>query len=237
VVQRNPRKVYASVAVEQRGKGFGILLDAKPLRTPARAEMILPNERLAQAVAEEWRTQGETLQPGTMPFTRLANTALDRIAPRRGDALAQIMRFAESDLVCYRAEHPADLVSRQARAWDPLIAWARDSYGAALKTGTGIAHVPQEQKTLDALKRAIAKHDDFALAALHVAATTTGSAVIALAFLDGRLDAEGAFAAAHLDNAYQAERWGTDAEAQSHAARVAGELIAAERFLVLLMKS
>jgi chaperone required for assembly of F1-ATPase len=234
-----PPRTADAVRPSLKGRvgSFCILLDGKVLRTPARAEFVVPNEVLANAIAEEWRGQGETLQPDTMPLTRLANTALDRIAPRRTEALAQIMRFAQSDLVCYRAEHPADLAAHQARAWDPLIAWARDSYGAALKTGTGIAHVPQEQKTLDALERAIATHDDFALAALHVAATTTGSAVIALAFLGGRLDAEGAFAAAHLDDAYQAERWGTDAVAQASAARVAAELIAAERFLALLKKS
>jgi chaperone required for assembly of F1-ATPase len=237
LVQPFPRKFYKTVSVAKRPEGFAVLLDGKPVRTPARAEFVVPNETLANAIAEEWQGQDETLQPETMPMTRLANTALDRIAPRREEAIAQIMRFAESDLVCYRAAHPTDLAARQARTWDPLLTWIKYSHRAQLKTGTGIAHVPQEQKTLAALERAIATHDDFALAALHVAATTTGSVVIALAFMGGRLDAEGAFAASHLDEAYQAEHWGRDAEAQTKAARVAAELIAAERFLALLEKS
>ncbi len=237
MVQPNPRKFYSAVSIAKRPEGFAVLLDGKPVRTPARADFVLPNEILAKEIAEEWRAQGETLQPDSMPMTRLANTALDRIAPRRDEAIAQIMRFAESDLVCYRAEHPADLAARQARAWDPLLTWVKDRHRAQLKTGAAIAHVPQEPKALAALERAIAAYDDFALAALHVAATTTGSVVIALAFMDGRLDAEGAFAASHLDEAYQAEQWGRDAEAQTKAARVAAELIAAERFLALLKKS
>lgn len=214
-----------------------MLLDGKPVRTPARAEFIVPNEILANAIAEEWRTQGEFLQPDTMPMTRLANTAMDRIAARREAAIAQIMRYAESDLVCYRAEHPADLTALQARVWDTLIAWVKERHRAELKTGAGITHIPQPPKSLQALEHAVSAHDDFPLAALHVAAMATGSLVIALAFLGGRLDAEGAFAAAQLDEAYQAERWGTDKEATARSGLVAAELIAAERFLTLLKKS
>lgn len=214
-----------------------MLLDGKPVRTPARAEFIVPNEILANAIVEEWRAQGEVLQPDTMPMTRLANTALDRISARREAAIAQIMRYAESDLVCYRAEHPADLTALQARVWDPLIAWVKERHRAEMKIGAGITHIPQAPKSLQALERAVSAHDDFPLAALHVAAMATGSLVIALAFLGGRLDAEGAFAAAQLDEAYQAERWGTDAEATARSGLVAAELIATERFLMLLKKS
>jgi chaperone required for assembly of F1-ATPase len=210
------------------------MLDGKPLRTPARAEFVTPNETLANAVAEEWRGQGETIHADAMPITRLVNTALDRIAPRREDAIAQIMRFAVHDLVCYRAAHPSDLVSRQSSAWDPLIAWAKRTLGATLATGAGIAHIEQSPKALAALRRAVSARNDFELAALHAATTVTGSLVIGLAFCAGRLDAEGAFATGHIDEAYQAERWGRDSEAQNRARRAAGELIAAEQFLALL---
>lgn len=237
MVQPTPKRFYSEVTVAPRDNGFAVMLDGKPVRTPARAELIAPNEALANAIALEWRGQGETIRPDTMPMTRLANTALDRIAPRRDDAMAQIMRYAEHDLLCYRADHPADLASRQANAWDPLLTWLKTVHRVELKTGTGIAHIEQPEKSLKALDRAVAAHDDFQLAALHAATTVTGSLVIGLAFLGGRLDAEGAFAAAHLDEAYQAERWGEDAEAQGRARRAAAELVAAERFLGLLKKN
>ena len=237
MVQPTPKRFYSEVTTARRDRGFTVTLDGKPVRTPARAEFIVPNEALANAVAEEWRGQGETIAADTMPMTRLVNTALDRIAPRRGDAIAQIMRYAEHDLVCYRAGHPADLAARQARVWDPLLAWLKEHHRTELKIGAGITHIEQSEKSLKALDRAIEAHDDFQLAALHAATTVTGSLVIGLAFLGGRLDAEGAFASAHLDEAYQAERWGADAEAQARAKRAAGELVAAERFLDLLQKS
>jgi len=199
--------------------------------------LTLPNEALANAIAEEWRAQAHKIVPDSMPMTRLANMALDRIAPRRHDAITQIMRYAEHDLVCYRAAHPTDLGARQARTWDPLLAWLKAHHHAELETGTGIAHVEQSEKSLKALAHSVAAHDDFELAALHAATTVTGSLVIALAFLGGRLDAEGAFACAHLDEAYQAEHWGEDAESQARAKRAAAELVAAERFLALLRKS
>lgn len=237
MVQPTPRRFYSEVLVAPRDNGFAVLLDGKRVRTPARAELVLPNEVLANAIAGEWRGQGETIIADTMPMTRLSNTALDRIGPRRDDAMAQIMRYAEHDLICYRAGHPPDLAARQSRVWDPLLTWLKQTHRAELKTGMGIAHIEQPEKSLKALDRAVAAHDDFELAALHAATTVTGSLVIGLAFLGGRLDAEGAFAAAHLDEAYQAERWGEDVEAQGRARRAAAELVAAERFLGLLKKS
>ena len=237
MVQPTPKRFYSEVTTGRRGSGFAVMLDGKPLRTPARAEFVVPNQALANAIAEEWRMQGDTIQPDIMPMTRFANTVLDRISPRHDDAIAQIMRFAEHDLVCYRADYPADLAARQARAWDALLAWLKEHHRAELKIGAGIAHVVQSEKSLKALDRAVAAYDDFQLAAHHAATTVTGSLVIALAFLDGRLDAEGAFAAFHLDEAYQAEHWGKDAEAQERARHAAAELIAAECFLALLKKS
>ncbi|MGQ0742599.1 MAG: ATP12 family chaperone protein [Alphaproteobacteria bacterium] len=217
--------------------GFCVLLDGKPLRTPARADVIVPSKTLAGAVAEEWRTQGETIRADSMPMTRLVNTALDRIAPRRADAIAQMMRFAAHDLVCYRAAHPEDLVARQAAVWDPLVDWIGKQFSCKLEVGTGISHIEQSPKALSALERAVSRMDDFKLAVLHAATTVAGSLVIALAFVEGRLDAEGAFAACQVDDAYQAGRWGRDAEAEKRARRAAGELVAAERFLTHLRKS
>ncbi len=237
MVQRNPRKFYAHVAVERRGAGFGILLDSKPLRTPARAEMLLPNERLANAIAEEWRAQGEKLRPDTMPLTRLANTAADRAAPARAEMVERIMAFGRSDLVCYRAESPRELAGRQAEIWDPLLAWLREEHGADLRAREGIAFIEQPDAALQTLARAIDAHGDFGLAALYAASSLSGSAVIALALAEGRLDADAAFAAAYLDEVYQAAKWGADHEAEARHRRVAVELTACEQFLRLLKES
>jgi chaperone required for assembly of F1-ATPase len=237
VVERNPRKFYAAVAVEKRETGFAILLDGKPLRTPARTEAILPNERLAKAIAKEWRAQENKVRPDTMPLTRLANTAADRVSTARAEMIERIMAFGRSDLVCYRAETPRELAERQSRIWDPLLEWLRERHGAELRVETGLTFIEQPENALRALARAIEAHDDFTLAALYAAASLSSSLVIALALIDGRLDAEAAFAACHLDEAYQQDKWGADPEAQARAHRIAAELKAAWRFLDLLQES
>jgi chaperone required for assembly of F1-ATPase len=171
-----------------------------------------------------------------MVLTKLANTAIDRIGPDRQLAIDQIAAFARSDLVCYRADSPADLVARQCAQWDPLIDWARAHHGVALKMAAGIGFVEQDAAALSALEMRLTAFDDFALAALHAAATLTGSAIIALALAGERLGAEEAFAASELDRIYQTEKWGVDAEAE-RAARIRGaELIEIARLLKLLAK-
>ena len=217
-------------------RGWSILLDGKPIRTPVAAPFVLPNEKLAEAIAGEWRSQGETIRPETMLLTKLANTAIDRVAPNRQAAIAQILAFAKSDLLCYRAEAPGALVSRQAATWDPLLDWARERYGATLKTTAGIGFVEQPKGTLATLERAAAAHDDFALAGLHAAATLLGSAVLALALAEGRLGAGEAFAAAQLDEIYQAQMWGEDPEALKQSRRKAEELAGIAQFFQLILR-
>jgi chaperone required for assembly of F1-ATPase len=214
--------------------GYTVLLDSKAVKTPRRALLSLPNLPLAEAVAEEWRGQGEELDTQTMPLTRLAFAAIDVATPERESVGKQVLEYAKHDLLCYRAEEPPELVIRQAHAWDPLLDWAAETYGARLKVGSGITHVPQPHAAILELELAVARFDAFALAALHTATTITGSLILALALAEEEVNAEEAFTAATLDETFQAERWGRDAEAEQRRSRLHGELGAAERFLRLL---
>jgi chaperone required for assembly of F1-ATPase len=234
--RRLPR-FYKDVTVAKAGGGYAVLLDAKPLRTPAKAELILPNAQLAEAVAGEWRAQTARVDPAIMPLTRLANTAIDRMPEGRDAAIAEIAAFAATDALCYRADAPRDLAALQAATWDPLLDWAEARYGARLAATRGLAFVAQPPEALAALARAVAAHDDFALAALHAAVTLLGSLVLALALSDGRLDAGAAYAAAHIDEAYQTSRWGRDEAAYARASGRKSELAAAALVLESLRNS
>ncbi len=213
---------------------YTVLLDGKAVKTPKRGMLALPNLALAEAVAEEWRAQGETIDPQTMPLTRLAFAALDVVTPERERIAAEILKFAKSDLLSYRAEEPPELVARQAKLWDPLLDWAAETYGARLKVGSGICHVTQPDAAIAELETAVARYDEFELAALHTATVITGSLVLALALAEEEVDAGEAFDAAMLEEKFQAEKWGIDAEAEKRRRHLLVELTAAERFFGLL---
>ena len=227
-------RFYSDVSVVAQGQSYRVLLDGKPIRTPAGAELAVPTRALAEAIAGEWRSQGEKVRPDTMILTKLANTAIDRIAVHRLTTIAQILNFARSDLLCYRAEGPAALVELQHRVWDPILDWARARYGATLACGTGIGFVEQAPESLAALERAIDDYDSFRLSGLLAAVTLLGSAMIALALAEQRLSAEEAFAAAQLDENYQADKWGRDFEAEKLRASKQAELTEIARFLQAL---
>ena len=212
--------------------GYAILLDGKPVKTPARTTLAVPSRALAEAIAEEWRGQGETLDPASMHLTRLANTAIDLIAVDRGKIANQIVSYGRSDLLAYRAEEPQALIASQAEQWNPLLEWLEQRYGVQLVTGSGIGFVEQPADTLLALEKAVYEHDDFTLAALHNAATITGSLVLALALAAARLNAEAAGVASALDETFQAEKWAQDAQAESRRNRLASQWTNA--FLVAL---
>ena len=214
--------------------GYTVLLDGKAVKTPKRAMLSLPNLPLAEAIAEEWAAQKEDVNPQTMPLTRLAFAALDVVTPERERVSAQVLKYAETDLLCYRAEDPPELVARQAHTWDPLLNWAAEVYGARLKVCFGIRHVPQPPEAIAELEQAVTRYDEFELAALHTATAITGSLVLALALAEEEVNAEEAFAAASLDETFQAEKWGRDAEAEKRRQRLLSDLIATERFLRLL---
>ena len=217
------------IGIPKRGS-YSILLDGKPVKTPKRAALVLPWRELAEAIAEEWRAPGEEIDPAAMFLTKCANTAIDQAAGHEDAVVDGILAYA-NDLLCYRAEAPADLVARQSEAWDPLLDWLETRFGVKLGIGAGIAHIEQEEAALAKLRAAIGVHDAFTLTALHAAATLCGSLVLALALLEGRLTAEAAFAASSLDEEYQAEKWGRDAGAELRARTLAAELDAAARFM------
>jgi chaperone required for assembly of F1-ATPase len=232
-----PKRFYKDVAVKDKGAGAALLLDGKPVRTPAKKKLVLPGRALAEAVAEEWRAQGERIDPLTMPLTKLANSAIDGVAGREPAVTDDIMNHAASDLLCYRAPGPQALVDAQAKHWDPVLAWAKEALGAPLVLGEGVVHVAQPQASLDRLRESLAGRDPFTLAALHVMTSLTGSALLALAVAMGRLSPEEAWAAAHVDEDWQISQWGEDAEAAERRANCRRDFAAAARTLGLLHDS
>lgn len=233
-----PRKrVYKAVAVVSDASGHLVQLDGRPLRTPARAPLAAPEPALAEAIAEEWRRQGATVDPNGMPLTALACSAIDLVAAKRQEVVEELADFAEHELLCYRAEAPAALVERQKARWQPLLDWAALALDAPLLVTRGVIGVDQPAESLAALRRALERHDDWRLAALALAVRVSGSLVVGLALSAGRLDAASAFEAAELDESFSLERWGEDAEAATRRAGLLAELVAAERFLRLLDKT
>lgn len=210
-----------------------IRLDDRPVRTPGRAALAMPTAALAEAVAGEWRAVGETVDPRAMPLTGLANAAIDRVAPRAGDFAADLARYGESDLFYYRADTPAPLVERQGAAWDPLLDWARKRYDVHFEPVAGIIHHAQPAATVERLGEALASRDAFTLAALSPVVTITGTLVGALALAERAIDAETLWNAAHVDEDWQAEQWGSDPLAAAARADRRRDFDAAVRFLVL----
>ncbi|WEK42437.1 MAG: ATPase [Candidatus Sphingomonas colombiensis] len=192
------------------GADGGVTLDGRPVRTPGRAPLALPTAALAEAVADEWRAVDETIDPRAMPLTGLANAAIDRIAADPTPFITDIARYAETDLLCYRAHSPSELVARQETAWEPLLDWARQRYDIHFATILGVMHVAQPDATLARLAEAVAARDPFTLAALQTIVSLTGTIVGSLALAEGAIDAETLWRAAQVDEDWQAEQWGED---------------------------
>ena len=218
------KRFYKENYMATTERGFAVLLDGKPVKTPARNALLLPTERLAAAIAAEWQAQGEAIIATTMPLLRLANTVLDGVTVNREDVITAILRFGENDLLCYRAHHPPELAKRQCESWDPLLDWARQRWSAHMNCAAGVGHVDQSPDTLGALREALSNHDAFTLAGLHVVASITGSLVLGLAVVEGYIPGAYAFELSRIDETYQAEKWGTDAEAAKRATALAHEL-------------
>ena len=211
-----------------------VTLDGKPVRTPGRRALVLPTDALAEAVADEWRAVGETINPRTMPLTGLANAAIDPIAADQASFAAGLARYAESDLLCYRADGPPLLVERQAAAWDPLLDWAAHRYDVRFEITSGVMHVAQPPQTIARLGAAMATFDTFALAGLSPLVTLTGSLVIALALIERHIDADAAWAAAGIDEDWSVEMWGEDWQAAQSREAKRRESDQGVRFLGLL---
>jgi chaperone required for assembly of F1-ATPase len=228
------KRFYTEVTVVSEPAGWGVHLDGKPVRTPARVPLLVPTVALADAVAAEWAVQITKIEPATMPLTGFANAAIDRVAPDVAHFAGELARFAGNELLCYRTENPAPLVARQAAMWDPLLAWAAASYDIVFAVTSGIVHVAQPPATLVRLGMAFAAFDSFRLAALHPVVTICGSAVIGLAVAERRLDAKQAWAAGQLDEIWQTEQWGEDPLATASREARQGGLAAAVEMLALL---
>jgi chaperone required for assembly of F1-ATPase len=228
------RRFYKEATAIADGDAWRIALDGKVVKTPARNPLSLPTRPLAEAIAAEWAAQAAKVKPDTMPLMQLASTAIDRVAPDRDRIIAETAGYAATDLVCYRADGPDELIARQATRWDPLIDWLRERYDVSLQKAAGVIAIPQSDQALAALTRAVAAQDDFRLTALGVMTGAAGSLAIGLAVLEGRISPEDAAAAAQLDELYQAERWGIDPEAEKRRANQKADLVAARRFLDLL---
>jgi chaperone required for assembly of F1-ATPase len=218
------KRFYKDVSVAPVEGGFGVLLDGKPVKTPARHALTLPTQTLAAAIAAEWRGQGTEIIVTTMPLLRLANTVIDGIAANREQVIGAILRFGENDLLCYRAHQPPDLLARQRAGWDPWLDWTRQKHGAGMTVAEGLTHVDQTPQALAALRRPLEELDSFTLGGLHVIASITGSTVLALAVAAGEVSGAQAFELSRIDEIYQAEKWGQDAEAAKRAAALAHEL-------------
>ena len=224
----------AGTAAADGGNGYCVTLDGRPVRTPAKAVLVVPGEALAAAVAEEWAAQGEKVEPASMPLMRYVCTAIDHVSETRDERLDEAARYGATDVVCYRVDTPAGLAERQCEIWDPLLAWARETYGVDLVTTTGALAVDQPEDNFEKFRDAMAGLDVFALTALLSAVRAAGSLVIGLALLEGRLDAEGAFSASQVEETWQIEKWGEDSEAAERRAALLLEMQHAARLFQLV---
>jgi chaperone required for assembly of F1-ATPase len=224
------RRFYEAVAVREEPAGFAVLLDERPVKTPARRPLAAPRRGLAEAIAEEWRTQAEFIDPAGMPMTRLANSIIDGVTAAESDVAAEIVKYLGSDLICYRASTPQGLVARQAEHWDPVLAWAKTAFGAAFVSAEGITFRPQPDEAVARAGAAIPR-DPWRLGPVHAATTLTGSALIALALAAGELGLGAAWTAAHVDEDWNMDFWGRDELAMKRRDYRYAEMTAAARIL------
>ncbi len=229
-----PKRFWKEVSIVEGEGGYGILIDGRPTRTPNKQTHSLPSSVLAEAVAAEWRNVGEFLDPNAMPLTRILNTAMEGVAPRLIETADDIAKYAGSDLLCYRATSPVRLVEKQNELWDPVLDWALEKHRWRFNLAAGVMHVPQPQETLTEIQDHVRKiTDPLRLAALHVATTLTGSAILALALAEKAYSAETIWTAAHVDEDVQMAIWGQDEEALARRARRLSEFEAAATFLAV----
>lgn len=227
------KRFYSDAAVGAGEGGFSIELDGRVIKTPARRPLVLPNAAVAEAVAAEWAAQDETVEFDTMHLTRLATTAIDRVADHREPVIDKTAAYGATDLLCYRVAGPLELAAAQASGWQPLLVWLAESHGASLAITERLIAIEQSEDALAVLRALVAGFDTLALAALHTVTAASGSLVIALALADQRIDAGEAWRLCRLDEAFQAERWGLDPETESRGEHLRIEIAAAAHFLEL----
>ena len=228
------KRFWKEAAVVQTGERWAIELDGRAVRTPLREALQVPARALADAIAAEWNAVEDDIDPRAMPMTGLANAAIDRVAANRAAFAANLAKYAEADLACYRADTPPALVERQAGEWDALLGWARRRFDVDFAVTTGITHVEQPAATVERLAHAVAALDDVRLAGLSPMVTAGGSLIAALAVAEGAWDADKAWAAVTVDDEWQRERWGSDAEAEAALEGRRADFLAGARFIGLL---
>lgn len=232
-----PKRFWTTASVEQDGDGFGVRLDGRPVKTPAKAPLALPTRALAEAVAAEWDAQQDKVDPTTMPFTRSANAAIDKVATQFEEVATLIAAYGGTDLLCYRAEAPEELAARQAEAWDPLLDWAADRFGARLTPTAGVMHVEQPPAALAALTDRVKELDAFTLTALHDLVGLSGSLVIGLAALENWASVDELWQKSRIDENWQEEQWGVDVEAAEQAELKKAAFEHAQNFFKLLQET
>lgn len=237
MLHKTIKRFYKSAGFAETEGGFAVRLDGKPVKTPAGRALVVPSHALAEAMAAEWEAQETEVKPHSMPLTQLASTALDRVGPERGVILDQLMHYAATDLLCYRADFPPDLVLRQARGWQPLLDWAGSELGAALAATEGVIAVEQPVAAMAALRARLDSCDTWRLTVVQAATAAAGSLVLALALQAGRLTGAEVLALSQLDETYQIEQWGEDYEAADRRAVLERDILAAEQLLALCGKA
>ncbi|MDM7957241.1 ATP12 family chaperone protein [Blastomonas sp.] len=209
------KRFYKTVSVADAEAGYQLLLDDRPVRTPARAPLVLPTAEMAQSVADEWAGQGEDIVIATMPMTGFANAAIDRILPDRGRFVSDILAYGATDTLCYRADPGDPLATRQQEVWEPILTWSEKRYDIGLVRVAGIIHQPQSQHSLSRLQAVVESFDPSGLAGLTTLASIGGSLIAALALIEKAFDSERIWQAVCLEELWQVELWGTDADAET----------------------
>lgn len=228
-----PAKFFKEARAEQIADGVRIILDGRPLKTPKKAALIVPTEGLGLAIAAEWNGLGEKIDPERLPLTKIANTVIDGLIGREQDLHEDLVRFIGNDLLFYRAGSPVELDQRQKAAWDPVLAWAEERFGATFRLTEGVMPIEQNLVSVAKVASALSGADAMKLAPVHVMTTMTGSALLVIAYLEGRLTVDEVWAATHVDETWQEEQWGEDREALARRAMRRAEFNAAVLFLEL----
>jgi len=227
------KRFWEKVSVVAAEGGFTVQLDGRAVKTPQKTLVVMPTQSMADAVKAEWEAQGDKIDPLSMPVTRGANAAMDKVTPQHAEIVDMLAAYGDSDLLCYRADSPEGLVAKQAQGWDPLVDWSATELGAPLQLRTGIMHQPQAPESLAALKDHVAALDAFRLTAFHDLVAITGSLVLGLAIAKGRLGAAQAWDLSRIDEDWQISQWGEDEEAAEQAGLKRRDLLAAQRFYAL----
>ncbi len=227
------KRFWKEASVVEMDQGFTVELDGRAVKTPAKNRLVTPTRSMAQAIAEEWDAQDGEIDPARMPVTRSANAAIDKVSVQHAEVAQMIADYADADLLCYRADSPEALVQRQADAWNPLLDWADEAFGARLHPVSGVIHQPQSPKALEVLSRQAHSMDSFSLTAFHDLVSLSGSYIIGLAAVHDMREAKELWHLSRVDEAWQEELWGPDEEAVDVAKRKESDFLHAKRFLNL----